>query len=101
MGKFFSFDKMITPIIIKLFFWLGVLGIILFGISSIVFGAIAKSGGWIQIVIGIVCLFLGPIFIRIYCEMLIVFFKVQESLIQIRDFLFEQKKVNNTTSESN
>ena len=97
MRKFFSFDKMITPFIIKFFFWLGILGVLISGFIMIGVGIFSKEGGFMQIITGIISLFLGPILVRIYCEMLIVFFKMQESLVQIRDFLFEQKELKRST----
>lgn len=99
MGGFFSFDKMITPIFIKLFFILGILGSIISGVFMIGMGFISDQGGFIQIISGIILLFLGPIIVRIYCEMLIVFFKMQESLIQIRNFHQEQKNVTHQQQE--
>lgn len=38
-----------------------------------------------QILTGLVSLLIGPIIIRTYCEMLIVVFKIQGVLIEIRD----------------
>lgn len=102
MGKLFNFDKMITPIMIKLFFWIGVLVAIVSGFFMIGYGIIAQNGSFMQVVIGIISLFIGPLIIRIYCEMLIVLFKMQESLVQIRDyFLFEQKNIKQNSYESN
>lgn len=100
MGKFINFDRMITPLLIKLFFWLGVIGIILASFVSIGFGLFSKNGSLIQVIIGIVMLFLGPIFIRIYCEMLIVFFKMQESLVQIRDYHAQENRAYDERLES-
>ena len=94
MGKFFKFEKMVTPIIIQIIFWLGFLGSIVAGFFMIGFGIISSSGSFFNVLIGILSLFLGPIIIRIYCEMLIVVFKMQQSLMSIRDLLAEQNKIN-------
>lgn len=87
MGKFINFDKMIAPIFIKLLFWIGFIGAIIFGLGMIGFGIIAKDGNFLQVLGGIISLFLGPIIVRIYCEMFILFFKMQELLVHIRDEL--------------
>lgn len=92
MRKFFSFDKMITPMIIQLFFWVGVIGTIVSGIGMIIVGIMSKEGGMFQIISGVICLFLGPLFVRIYCEMLIVFFKMQASLMQISEMMKEKQQ---------
>lgn len=94
MGRIFNFDKMITPIFIKLFFWIGVLVTIVGGFVLIGFGIISDSGNFIHIIGGVISLFLGPLLIRVYSEMLIVVFKMQESLVQIRDLQSEQKHMN-------
>lgn len=88
-----NFDRMITPIILKVLFWLGVIisviaGIFVFfgGIISGVingdFGQIlgALFGGPLTIVIGILVT-------RIYAELLIVIFQINESLTDIKQLL--------------
>ncbi|WP_058306301.1 DUF4282 domain-containing protein [Gracilibacillus massiliensis] len=90
MSRFLKFDKMMTPIIIQIIFWVCLLGSIISGIFMIGYGIISSSGGALQIITGFVSLFLGPIIIRVYCEMLIVMFKVQGTLVDIRDILSNQ-----------
>lgn len=87
MGGFLKFEKMITPIFIQLIFWLGFIGSIIFGLFMIGYGIIAESGGFAQVFMGIFTMFLGPIVLRVYCEILIVIFKMQGALISIRDSL--------------
>ena len=87
MGGFIKFEKMITPLLIHLVFWLGVLGSIVSGIFMIIFGFISDSGGMGQVFIGLVTMFFGPIVVRVYCELLIVVFKIQGALLSIRDSL--------------
>lgn len=90
MGKFLKFEKMITPIFIQIIFWISFVGVIISGVAMVGYGVISSSGSFIEIIIGISTLFLCPIIIRIYCEMLIVIFKIQESLIDIRELLSKQ-----------
>lgn len=77
LNDFTSFDKMITPVIIKIFFWLGVA-------LSIISGIIMLFGGGVETVIGILTIIFGPLFIRVYCELLIILFKIHENLNAIR-----------------
>ena len=74
MNEFLTFRKMITPTIIQALFWVGVLGCVI--------GAIGNFGQK-MILSGIVMLILGPIMVRVYCELLIVAFKMLESLQEI------------------
>lgn len=96
MGNFLSFDKMITPTIIKIFFWIGILFVIIASFFMVGYGALSKSSSLVFVLIGIMNLFLGTLMVRIYCEMLIVIFKMQESLLQIRNHF--QVKQNSTES---
>src|SRR5699024_6473800 len=99
MGGFLKFEKMITPIFIEVVFWLGFIGSIIFGLFMIGYGIISDSAGKIEIFSGLLSLLLGPIILRIYCEMLIVVFKMQGALLSIRDSLKDQQ-MNKTTFES-
>ncbi|MFW5999771.1 MAG: DUF4282 domain-containing protein [Halanaerobiaceae bacterium] len=84
--KIINFDKMITPSIIKILFWIGIAVSIIGGLIMIVQGATAEyGGGGIQVLIGIFTLILGPISTRIYCELLIVMFKINDKLSKIEE----------------
>ena len=80
-GDFLSFRKMITPIIIQILFWLGVIIAIIFGIVSIVYGVIRSDIP--TLLYGLLVLILGPVAVRIYCEILILFFRINETLTEI------------------
>lgn len=77
LSNFTSFDKMITPTIIKILFYIGVAASIIFALG------IMFKGGF-AVLLGLIWLVLGPVMVRVYCELLIVMFKVHESLIAIR-----------------
>jgi hypothetical protein len=76
-GEFLRFRRMITPIIIEIIFWVGVVGCVLGGL------VIAAQGGS-KAVGGIFLLILGPLAVRVYCEILIVVFRMNENLTAIR-----------------
>jgi hypothetical protein len=73
MNDFLTFKRMITPIIIQVLFWVGV--------------AVCVVGGLLQLgqqpIAGVLLLLLGPVMVRVYCEILIVFFKILESLYDL------------------
>ncbi len=83
-GKFFNFDKMITPSIIKFIFIIGIALTTIGGIGSIILGLKSSFGGGAQVLGGLLMLILGPIFVRINCELMIVLFKIHEALEDIR-----------------
>jgi hypothetical protein len=93
LQDFLNFRKMVTPVIIKILFWIGVAISVLFGlgiffggliggISDGSFGAVLGGlfGGPIAIVLGIIS-------VRIYAELLILAFQIHAALIDIKDNL--------------
>lgn len=83
-NDFLKFRKMITPAIITILFWLGagisvLAGLIIMGTSFGRFG-----GGAATFFGGLLTLALGPIVVRIYCEILILFFRMNETLTEIK-----------------
>jgi Domain of unknown function (DUF4282) len=78
VSGFFNFDRMITPTIIKIIYWILLIFAVLGGLIILIagHGAGAKFAGLVELV-------LGPIFVRVYCEILIVVFKIHGTLVQI------------------
>mgnify|MGYP001346096307 FL=1 len=87
MKRFIQFDRMVTPAIIKAVFWIGVIVTVLAGLAQIFAGMSAPFGGGAQVVGGLLIIILGPLFTRIYCELLIILFKMHETLQKINDNL--------------
>ena len=81
---FLTFRRMITPVIIQIIFWIGVALCVIVGLIDIVRGATADFGGGIQVLTGLITLLLGPVFVRVYCEILILMFRMNENLTEIR-----------------
>ena len=98
---FFSFERMITPVIIKVLFWIGLIGSGVAGIASfftILLGGIARGGvgqilgGFLLGLIAAVVTFaLGALVTRIYTELLILFFRINETLTDIKSLLKEKE----------
>ena len=87
MEDFLMFRRMITPIFIHIFFWIGVAVCVLLGLIAIVAGAASggREGGGAVVLGGLFWLFVGPILVRIYCEVLIIFFRIYDTLKDIRE----------------
>jgi putative exporter of polyketide antibiotics len=79
MEDYLKFRKMITPIIIQLVFWLLVAAVLISAIYIMV------TGGLAGVFVGLFWFVFGVITVRVYCEMLILLFKMHECLEAIRD----------------
>jgi hypothetical protein len=90
MKDFLLYRRMITPYIIMVIFWLAVavLVISLVGASIGLFaGDNNDNSPLLLCVIWPIGLPLGILFIRIYCELLILFFRMNETLTEIKNNL--------------
>lgn len=97
MKKFFSFERMITPIIIKILFWIGLVISAIAGIVVFLTGInIAIADGEVLTIIfalllgglgGILTFTLCALITRIYSELLILAFQINESLTDIKVLL--------------
>ncbi|NLP24330.1 MAG: DUF4282 domain-containing protein [Syntrophomonadaceae bacterium] len=74
MKKFLYFDEMLTPKIIQIVFWLTS---VIFIVAGLVIMARSYDVGFL---IGLAMVVLGPFLIRVWCELMIVIFKIHESL---------------------
>jgi hypothetical protein len=90
MKDFLAFRTMLTPIIIQTVFWVGVVICVILGIIFILMG-VGQYGGGPNVLKGMLLLFLGPIAVRIYCEILIIFFRINETLTEIKHTLEERR----------
>lgn len=85
MNDFLIFRKMITPIIIQIIFWIGLVAIVLTGITGIAAGIDMPGEGGYTVLAGFAILLLGPLFLRVYCELLILFFRMNDTLTEIKN----------------
>jgi Na+/proline symporter len=75
MQDYLSFRKMITPAFIQIIFWIGVAAIViggLFAMDQSIFG-------------GLLGMLVGLLVWRIYCELMLILFKIHERLGEISD----------------
>lgn len=76
MNSLLFFDVMITPKIITFIYWLLLLGAVVGGLGSMFGGAFLQGVG---------ILVFGVLFSRIWCELLMVLFKINENLQRVVD----------------
>lgn len=81
---FFAFKKMITPLVIQILFWSGVTVCILTG-GKMLINAYAYRLGYYYVALGLALIFLGPLVCRLYCEIMIVIFRINETLTEIKN----------------
>jgi len=75
MGDFLTFRRMLTPLIIQIVFWAGLACCVVFGLLAMV----NSGGSLIAIIYGLILVLLGPIFVRVICEMVITLFRIEEN----------------------
>ena len=80
MRELLFFDDMVTPKVITAVYWLLLLFVLIGGIG-LMFGGPGGLGGFIG---GLLAIAIGAVGARIWCEMLIVVFKMNEALQEIR-----------------
>jgi len=86
MEDFLAFRKMITPIIIQVLFWVGVAFSVIVGLIQIV-SSFGRYGGGFSFLGGLLVIIIGPIMARIYCELLILIFRMYDTLLEIKALL--------------
>ncbi len=72
MQDFLTFKRMITPIIIRILFWVGAVFYIVYGLYTMTLGGMA-------IVFGLMMVIFGPILVRVGCELIIIVFRIEEN----------------------
>ena len=82
MKDILSFDKMLTPKIITGVYYLLLIASVLGGSSVMFSGQEGFTLG--KFVLGLFCILGGALAARIWCELLIVLFKMNESLHEIK-----------------
>ncbi|MFA5840432.1 MAG: DUF4282 domain-containing protein [Candidatus Margulisiibacteriota bacterium] len=76
---YLAFDKLITPIVIKVLFWIGAISCILGGLSTMIFIREAES-----IWVGLAMIILGPIVVRVACEVYLLIFKFYDAIVALK-----------------
>ena len=99
MWNVLIFRRMITPVLIQILFWISEIAVVVEAIGRIT-GAQGRPAqrmnlpvpmqivnqGWLsQRTEGILLLIIGPVVVRIFYELLILVFRMNETLTDIRD----------------
>jgi hypothetical protein len=73
-----KFEKLITPAIIQIFYFVGLIAVVIAGIWTIMQGSLIQ---------GILIIIFGAIAVRVQSELLILFFRVYDKLCEINNNL--------------
>ncbi len=80
MKELLSFDSMTTPKIINIVYWLMLFVMVIGGVTNMF-----TLGGVMGFLLGILMIVVGSLLVRIYCELMIVLFKMNEALQEIKN----------------
>lgn len=97
--RWIQFDDFVTPNVITIIYVLGVIAISLFSLFILLggglMGAMGDSGGFgflIGLVTAVLVFVLGNLLLRVYCEILIVIFKIHGHLKSIDEYFIVMKR---------
>jgi hypothetical protein len=79
------FRRMVAPYLIIILFWVMLVGVILGSLGSIGVGLTQGGRGIPFVLIGVVYLVIGPLAVRLWCEVMIVIFRINETLTDIHN----------------
>jgi hypothetical protein len=82
MQGLLNFDDMLTPKIITIVYWIALVGVVLSGLFTIFGGA---GNFLMNLLMGLLIIVFGGLLVRIYCELMIVLFKINENIKRLAD----------------
>jgi hypothetical protein len=82
-GEFLAFRRMVTPVVIQVIFWIGVVVCVLSGLGQLFFGLRVMS--IFAIVSALFTIIAGPLLVRVWCELIILLFRIYDTLQEIKD----------------
>lgn len=84
---FLGFERLIAPILIKLIYWIGIVVILITGVSSVV---TTGGEGIGRMLLTLLALLLSLLIWRLLSELGILAFNIYERLVEIRDLMARQ-----------
>jgi hypothetical protein len=87
-GDLFQWERFIAPSIIKIFYWLGVVVVVLWGLSGMAAGldtmVMNPLTGLILMLASLTAIPAGILLARVACEFILIVFRINEHLGAIR-----------------
>lgn len=86
MNNLLTLNDMLTPKIVTVLYWLGLIGVVIAALSTLFgFGYGAYAGFFSRLISAVLILAFGGLAVRVYSELLIVIFRIHENLKKIAD----------------
>jgi hypothetical protein len=101
MDDFLTFRRMISSTLLMWFWWVSSVVCIILGMGLATFPVILDPSPYIAkayILGGLTLMIFGPILLRLLCEAAILFFRINETLTDVREILVE---MNATAADTN
>jgi hypothetical protein len=87
------FRRMIAPIIIIILFWLGVAGVLFAGLGMFISGVMAGGMAIVGALLGaLIAVPMGILTVRLYSELVILLFRMNETLTDIKNLLEKERR---------
>ncbi|MFV0449194.1 MAG: DUF4282 domain-containing protein [Vibrio sp.] len=83
MKSMFTFDSMLTPKLVTGLYWLLIIIAVISGLGTMFSGYAGLTAS--SFFLGLITIILGSIGARIWCELMIVVFKINENLQILKD----------------
>ena len=84
-----NFDVMISTKLIKLLYFLALIGVVISAITTML--SRNPLTGTSNFVWGLLMLIFGPLAVRIWAELMIVIFNINDNLAKIKDYFYNKK----------
>ena len=89
-SKLLNFDEMVAPFLIKIIYWICLVGVAITAIGTVIAGMMSGGGvggtivGLIGgLIVGVLVLVIGVLTVRLYSEMMIVAFEIHKNLVEL------------------
>jgi hypothetical protein len=83
MFDILTFRRMIAPAVVETLFDVACLVAVVAGIATVVAGIRHHQGRAVEIMVGFAIVIFGPLIARLYCERLILAFRIHDSLTEV------------------
>ena len=94
MGGYFSFERMITTMFVKVIYFLGFIALTAAGVALAIWAGmqlndatISRTLGWRYVAVGVAAVVVGNIVWRVFCELWVVLFEIHSELTSVRHAL--------------
>ena len=91
-----NFKEFVTPSIMKIVYWVALIGITIVGLAQVIRGL--KYDSAMELIGGILFLLLAPLYLRVLCELVLVAFRISTDLSAMR-YYQEQEQTKEDKTE--